>query len=264
MISMKRLGMWGRLGNQMFQYAALKGIATNRGFDFCIPGNPLRHGRAPHDLFSAFVLDSAVQVRPRWQLFVTRWSSRKEQSHRFDAELFETCPDGTDLLGYFQSEKYFAHIRDRIRADFTFRTVVDDSSLPEHYVSIHVRRGDYVEKQFAHPLCTDAYYIAAMDRFPTGTTFVVFSDDIDWCRSQSVFSSCVFSAGRSMLEDMSLMSRADHNVIANSSFSWWAAWLNPNPDKIVVAPTLWFDPTYLSPEQSLDLVPEAWDRIDGW
>jgi len=60
------------------------------------------------------------------------------------------------------------------------------------------------------------------------------------------------------------MSRADHNVIANSSFSWWAAWLNPNPDKIVVAPTLWFDPTYLSPEQSLDLVPEAWDRIDGW
>ena len=260
---MTRLGRQGRFGNQMFQFAALKGIAVHRGFDFCIPG--ASDGRAaPHQLFDAFSLDGVTRCPPRRRLPFGGPNRVTERSHRFDEELFESCPDNADLKGYFQTEKYFVHIRDQILDDFRFHSPCEDKAPADRYVAIHVRRGDYVNKQFAHPLCSVNYYAEAMAMFPSGSTFVVFSDDLAWCREQPLFRDVLFSEGTSPYEDMYLMSRAEHNIVANSSFSWWAAWLNPHPDQIVVAPSLWFEPSYLSPEQTRDVVPDSWHRIDGW
>jgi len=250
MLSFSKLGQFGRLGNQMFQYASLKGIAANRGFDFYIPPSVDVNPFIDHKLFSSFVLDSvssSFDTQPMLQ----------ERFFHFDKDLFNECPDNVDLHGYFQSYKYFENIKDEIIKDFTFKNPVENPY--KNYVSIHVRRGDYTFKQDSHPLCNLDYYAKAMATYEK-YNFVVFSDDIGWCKEQKIFKDCLFSEQESNINDLQLMSEAEHNIIANSSLSWWAAYLNKNPNKIVICPKNWFGVNYSNYNMD-DLRPTEWIQL---
>lgn len=131
---------------------------------------------------------------------------------------------------YLQDEKYFNPIIKHLYSDGITKT---------DRVSIHVRRGDYVNNSFYVDLMTTDYYKQAMEQFPN-EKFIVFSDDIEWCKTKEIFRGCEFSEGKTELEDMNLMAGCKHNIIANSSFSWWGAYLNPNPNKLVIYPKRWY------------------------
>lgn len=247
MLSFNNLGKNGRLGNQMFQYAALKGIARKNNYIFSIPYSTGVDEWNDHRLFSIF------------NMFGTHVGTHnnpvlQERQFHFDQELFDTCPDDVDLFGYFQSYKYFDHIRDEILEDFTFKVIPE----PDYsdYVTIHVRRGDYVAQPNFHPVCGESYYKEAMNIF-SGEKFLVLSDDPSWCAEQEVFNGCLISTGNSQTHDLYFMSTAKGNIIANSSFSWWGAYLN---DKPVVCPERWFGESYNHYNLD-DLRPRSWMKI---
>ena len=133
-------------------------------------------------------------------------------------------------------------------------------NTPNEICSIHVRRGDYLTKPNIHPTQTINYYMDAVKLMSPNTLFLVFSDDIGWCKDNfKDFTNIVFIEGNSDYEDLLLMSLCDNNIICNSSFSWWAAWLNQNPNKKVVAPKLWFG-SGLN-HNTKDITPENWIEL---
>jgi len=255
MISMSTIGKNGRLGNQMFQFAALKGIARNRNLDYMLPPSNDINEYQDHRLLTLFEMEN-VPVGITYHTQTIR-----QKDFTFDENLFNTCPDAVELFGHFQSEKFFAHIREELLKDFTFKNS-NSMSVPEgDYVAIHVRRGDYLKEINLnyHPTCSAEYYKEAMSKFEQGTKFVVLSDDLEWCREQDFFAGCEFWQGTDLAHDMYVMTKAKHNIIANSTFSWWGAWLNNNSNKIVVAPKRWFGSD--AGLDVKDIIPDSWIKI---
>lgn len=244
MISMNNLGENGRLGNQMFQYASIKGIAANRNLDFMISDSPYNRLQSVFDFSGTFAQSE-------------NYSQLSEKDFYFDQNLFDNCPDNTNLSGYFQSYKYFLNIEQEIKKDFTFRKKREE--LDYEYVSIHVRRGDYVNLPDCHPLCSESYYYRAKKSFPSGTKFLLISDDPAWCLEQEIFRDCKHVNTYTDIDDLFLMTRAVGNIIANSTFSWWGAYLNVNHNKTVVAPIKWFGIEI--GHHVFDLIPPSWILI---
>ena len=186
-ISYNRLGSNGRLGNQMFQYAGLRGIAANRGYDWVIP-RPDSYGDSNYGLFDCFEMGS-VEEKNFGKLNAP--SIATGQFH-FSQDFFDGCPDNTNLHDYFTTEKYFANIKDVIRKDFTFKKeilepckeIVDELENP---IFMHIRRGDYVVNPSAHPMCPISYYEKALELFDENSPVLVFSDSIEWCKEQEFF-----------------------------------------------------------------------------
>jgi len=272
MIGFNALGRMGRLCNQMFQYAALRGLSSKSGAEICIPyyqdavddgiGNMLRT-----ELFDSFNLNVKTGLLNKGHAPVVQ-----ERFFHFDQELFDHCPDHVSLQGYFQTEKYFKHIDHQIRSEFTF---IDDILEPckemvetiDNPIAIHVRRGDYVinsENHFNLPL---EYYEAALKHFDDDRNVIVFSDDPKWCHEQSLFDDdrFIISENTDNRVDLCLMSLCNDFIIANSTYSWWGAWLSSNENKKVIAPVQWFGKTgYTKDHDTKDLIPETWMRIsDG-
>lgn len=165
------------------------------------------------------------------------------------------------LEGYFQSEKYFKHNRKKIIELFDYN-IGDkyDYLFDRETVSIHVRRGDYLNFLNVHPVCNLEYYKHALERFEdTQYKILVFSDDILWCKN-NFNNEFVFMEGTPDYVDLFLMSRCDHHIIANSSFSWWGAWLNQNENKKIIAPKNWFG-TSNSHLNTNDLYCDRWDIL---
>jgi len=247
MISFNHLGNLGRLANQMFQYASLKGIARHRGLDFSIPPREVFGQNDSNVKNSDVILYDIFDLEDKNNITLTQNNLLHERIHTFDEDLFEQCPDNVDLFGYFQTEKYFKHIEDEIREDFKFREdIIDDCKkcIFENFnatevISLHIRRGDYVTNP-NHPVQTDAYYKKALSKFGPKLPVIVFSDDPDWCEDQEIFSPDRFfiSKDNGTELDLCLMSLCDYHIIANSSFSWWGAWLAKS--KHVIAPKNWF------------------------
>ena len=269
-IGFNALGRMGRLCNQMFQYAALKGIARNTGVDCCIPhytqavddgiGNMLRT-----ELFDSFDLDVKVELLNNGHAPVVN-----ERHFHFDEELFRMCPDHVDLRGYFQTEKYFKHIEKEIRSDFTFK---DEILVPckemiesvENPIALHVRRGDYIKNAENHFNLPIEYYDAALGKFDDDRSVIVFSDDPLWCHDEGIFvdDRFIISENEDNRVDLCLMSLCDDFIIANSSYSWWGAWLSANKDKTVIAPAQWFGKTgYTKDHNTKDLIPNDWTIIN--
>ena len=265
MISFDSLGRMGRLGNQMFQYAAIYAIARRRGFDFCIPPSSGRGLADEPQLAMAFDLAGPAEMALR------PYAPRLTESHfHFDSVLAHTCPDNVDIRGFFQSERNFQDCAPEIRREFAFRPEVARlcrealAQLGPEVISLHVRRTDYVMYAHMHPPQDIQYYQRALERAPEGLPVLVFSDDIAWCRAQALFQAprFSFSEGWDHVHDLCLMSLCRHHIIANSSFSWWGAWLNPAPDKIVIAPTRWMGTEgYVAAHDLRDLVPPGWVRV---
>jgi len=193
----------------------------------------------------------------------------KEKGHNFNSSILD-LNNNVYLDGYWQSEKYFSDISDIIRSEFTLKNNSLDPSLLQEIinknsVSLHIRRGDYVFNPVTnrfHGVCTLDYYKRAIDfieeRFED-LTFYIFSDDLNWCKENlKINHPTFFVEGNKNYEDLILMSHCKYNIIANSSFSWWGAWLNNNPGKIVIAPEQWFADKSVDTD---DLIPESWIKI---
>lgn len=182
--------------------------------------------------------------------------------------------DNSYVCGYWQSEKYFAEIANEIRIEFSFKLPLSDKNADlvkkissKDSVSLHVRRNDFVNISkiaTVHGLCSMKYYKSAIkyisDRVKEPHIFI-FSDDPIWVKNNlNLDCPCDFidhNRGAESYNDMRLMSLCKHNIIANSSFSWWGAWLNPNPDKIVIAPKRWFS----DQKNVQDLLPMGWIKL---
>jgi len=290
MVSLK-----GGLGNQMFQYAAAKSLALRHNVTLKLdlsflegeqPGNTLRRfaldcfaisatraaryeaalmsGRGSNRLRTASV--SAVQRLLRYSVF-------REQFFHFDPEVL-CLPDKVYLEGYWQSERYFTDCAEVIRREFTVKQPLlgrnrelADAIASVNAVSLHVRRGDYVTDattNAVHGICVADYYRKAEEiiaRAVENPVFFLFSDDTEWVAANLALRYPVVHVdhnGDVPHEDLRLMSLCDHHIIANSSFSWWGAWLSANPAKTVIAPERWFnDPTI----DTSDLIPLSWLRI---
>ena len=246
MISFNNLGNLGRLANQMFQYASIKGIARNRGYEFYIPPRNIFGKRDPLVQQSDTIIYDVFDLESNNNLGLLPNQVLMERVHTFDEELFINCPDNADLFGYYQTEKYFKHIEDEIRKDFTFKEELQelcDSFIKDNFVyrdviSLHIRRGDYTANP-NHPTQDIEYYRQALNQMPD-LPVIVFSDDPEWCNQQEFFSSDRFaiSEGNATDADLCLMSLCKYHIIANSSFSWWGAWLAKSEK--VIAPKNWF------------------------
>lgn len=266
MIYLDYLGKMGQLGNQMFQYSALKGISRNVGYEYSIPnheeliidslGNKLRI-----ELFIPFKLKNFTDKN----IAISAGKKLIHESHfHFDEKLFNECPDDCCLVGYFQTEKYFSHIKDEILEDFEF---IDEIENPcenmmediDNPISLHIRRGDFLRNSGNHFNLTLEYYENALSHYDKSRQVIIFSDDPQWCKEQSLFDSDRFlvSESKNPYIDLCLMSLCSDFIIANSTFSWWGAWLSKNPNKKVIAPQKWFGPNNQH-HNTKDLFPSEW------
>lgn len=272
----------GRLGNQMFQYAAARALAGRLGVPVALDARGVQR-RGQGVLTRVFDLPLAEPVRlppdrdtaplryALWRLSGAAPRLRRERGLGYNPA-FATWGDGAYLHGYWQSERYFAPVAGAIRRDFAFPPLRDPRNAAMAgriadalSVSLHVRRGDYLTLG-AHGLCDRAYYDAALARILDGLggdpTIFVFSDDPAWARDHLPLpgASVVvdFNGPATDFEDMRLMSLCRHNIIGNSSFSWWGAWLNAHPDRRVAGPARWFgNPELANP----DILPAGWLSI---
>ena len=245
MLSLNHIGNLGRLANQMFQYASLKGIARNRGYSFVIPPREVFGQKDTNVRNSDVILYDVFQLENINDIALQESSMLSERMHNFDEELFINCPDNVDLFGYYQTEKYFKHIEHEIRQDFALnKELLDncqsflDDNFKSELISLHIRRGDYTQNP-NHPTQPIEYYQTALSNLPE-VPVIVFSDDSEWCKNQELFKPDRFliSEDNTTDADLCLMSLCQYHVIANSSFSWWGAWLAKS--KKTIAPSNWF------------------------
>jgi len=260
MIGFNALGQMGRLGNQMFQFAALKGIARNRGFEYCIPPTQNKNEWTDHQLFNPFKLSSTNQLNV--QFIDDSRPTVMEGTFSFNEKFFNECPDWVSIQGYFQTEKYFKHIRGELLKDFEFRDEILEpckqmiSQLDTSPISLHIRRTDYLTNP-NHTALGLSYYKDALKQF--GNRLVlVFSDDPEWCKQQDLFFDDRFLIAEKNTNyiDLCLMTLCSGHIIANSSFSWWGAWLADSTQ--VVAPSGWFKGSDNEHLDTKDIIPETW------
>lgn len=235
-ISFNLLGQHGRLGNQIFQFAALKGLANKHKYHFMIPTEN-------HQLLECFTLASLDESN----FSINKVDQRvHERFFHWDELLFNECPDNVDLLGYFQSEKYFSHISNELRLDLTFKADILETAFKflenitqKPVISLHIRRTDYVNHPRHGGCCTNEYYENALSLFDNTIPVVIVSDDPSWIKTQNLFRSDRFIVSHnSPFVDLCIMSLCDYHIIANSSFSWWGSWLSCSEKTI--APQKWF------------------------
>lgn len=278
MITYSKIGHFGRLGNQMFQFASVVGIAKKLGYEVKFPIENIteyqledfKDGITRQCVFeipNVFTLNNSI-LDTKSNIMSNIEYKVNESYFHFNSEYFNV-PDNCDFNGYFQSEKYFKHIKNELKSLFQFKPDIQEkaneilSKYNNELVSIHVRRGDYVGLENYHPVCSPEYYMLASQEFTDKNyTFVILSDDIEYCKSlfgeqENIY----YSTNTNSYIDLCLMSMCNHNIIANSSFSWWGAWLNNNPNKKIIAPKQWFGPAYQYTHNTNDLYCEGWKII---
>ena len=282
------INLSGGLGNQLFQYAFGRTIADKFGLELKLDGNYyFSNACKESDVPRPYLLDrfniraslaSVREVRkinPVWKKAIRKIKYKlngSSNAFEYNEKEFNN-KDNRYYVGFWQNEKYFKDISGDIRKDLTlkekmggasacfFNRIAGDSAS----VSIHIRRTDILDpKNLYGGICDIGYYERAIELVGEkvkNPSFFVFSDDIEWVRSNlSVAFPCIYvdhNRGADSYIDMQLMSLCRHNIIANSSFSWWGAWLNLNEEKLVVAPRKWFRNNY----NDSDLIPTDWVRL---
>lgn len=284
----------GGLGNQMFQYAAGRALALRHQTDLRVDTFELEsdpEGKFTKRHFELGIFEANIQRASKEE--IGRFSNlgsnkiKRELQRRFPTVFnrlmavekgspyhheFTKYPKHTYLNGFWQSELYFKNVASQIRSDFKFNPTIIEGNKEMaskissvNSVSLHIRRGDYVTNTNAHSfhgLCSIDYYneaVKLISEKENGIELFVFSDDIPWCKENLKYNFPIhFVETHNAHSDMYLMSLCKHNVIANSSFSWWGAWLNANPKKMVIAPKQWIaDPSV----NTKDVIPVSWIKL---
>jgi len=286
----------GGLGNQMFQYAAGYALSKLHKTQLYLDLHELAHDSLRDYSLGVFNIGASVasdeQITSLTKYKVSKFGNKldkivskigfryyrnyyRERYFSYDSE-FLRLPDDVLIDGYWQSEKYFSTCRDELLSKFKITDglsgdahamLEDIINCKDVTVSIHVRRGDYISDSTAnkvHGTCSVEYYENAMNFIEAryqNIKYVLFSDDIEWVLSNLKIHRpymVVSSENIADYEDMMLMSSCDHQIIANSSFSWWGAWLNPNKEKIVISPEKWFSS---GDKDTADLIPLEWIKL---
>ncbi len=285
----------GGLGNQLFQYALGRQLAENQQTELKLdlshfenPGQQttprdfklnvfrIKSGLvAPGDEDKVLGVSFLRPVKRRLKkigLDLFRWNYFRETTFGFHPEILKFHKSAV-LEGYWQSERYFPSIRPLLLNELTLKSELvteDFLALKKEMsdvesVAVHVRRGDYVN----HPTVSQEFGVCSLDYYKEAIQYIkqkagnpvfyIFSDDLEWCRENLPDAGSLhFVSGFEDYQDLMLIGSCRHQVVANSSFSWWGAWLNPNPQKIVIAPKSWFaDPTL----DTKDVVPNEWIRL---
>lgn len=286
----------GGLGNQMFQYAVARGIKGNN--DVVVDLSLLSAYNKSTDIYTAreyelklfkhakasvaskFLLamihNQKLYYRVIRKLLFNNLNKVKQKGNEFIPLLNEVAAP-VYLEGYFQSEKYFNNIRNELLQEFEFPQLDKENivqlnkinSFPNS-VSIHVRRGDYLKSVAAqfHGLLPHSYYKQAIELLKISVAnphYFIFSDDAEWCITHFSFLGDNYTViegndATNSWKDMFLMTQCKHHIIANSSFSWWGAWLSEWADKTVIAPKQWFV-SEESNNESINIIPEKWIRL---
>ncbi|WP_022664368.1 alpha-1,2-fucosyltransferase [Desulfospira joergensenii] len=277
----------GGLGNQIFQFSA--GFALSKRlnldlvlnistFDSCQKRNFELYTFPKIKNSFACIKDDDPGVFSRLRIPFLNFKEKIKQFHEshffFDPAFFD-IREPVRIEGYFQSYKYFEKYSDQLKdilldipLTSRLKTVLKVISSKKESVSVHIRRGDYISDQGineVHGTLNEAYYlnsIKLMEKMFPESFFFLFTDDPHYVEENFKFledTSCIISDNDCLpYEDMYLMANCHHNIIANSSFSWWGAWLNQNPEKIVIAPRKWFSRKILMEKPVMDLLPDDW------
>jgi hypothetical protein len=285
----------GGLGNQLFQYAAAKSLSLHSNTNLKLDVSSFYRENLPElevprdfELYNfqgvhEEIISSPVNLENEKQTSVNSKLQKLFPRHKrdiyiepfyhYDRNFFKANTD-VILKGQWQSEKYFLNFSDSIKSTFRLKenlvsNVIQFLPKEKETVSVHVRRGDYMRKQIIlewHGVMPKSYYEKAFELLTKRISNIqvyYFSDDPEWVEKEliPIMPGIIISSNisRNHFEDFYLMSQCKHNIIANSSFSWWAAWLNPNPDNMVIAPKKWFNK---GPQDTQDLFPPAWIKID--
>ncbi len=287
--------LMGGLGNQMFQYAAGKALSCKYNIDVKVDTSFLNtdtKGNYTTRKFELNIFNSNIKIATDEDLKYfnktniskfSRLLQRKfpslfrnltvvESGSNYHPE-FNNYPKNTYLDGFWQSEKYFEKYKEQVKSDYSVTQQIPDELnltlnkiISTNSVSIHVRRGDFISLKSAndfHGTQSLNYYQLAIDIITKNNknfNIFIFSDDIEWCKLNLNFNFPIHFSQHNYNPywDMFLMSNCKHNIIANSSFSWWAAWLNQNKEKIVIAPKNWFVDKTINTN---DLIPSQWIQI---
>jgi len=262
MVTFHKLGENGRLGNQLFQYAALKGLAIQNGYDVKIPNPQTMSWHGQVCLLDKFNIQCDYLTQE--DVNTLQYLYGEPNWKTYDENFFNT-PDNTTIDGYYQSLFYFEHISEQIKKELTPKKEYIDAAITEinflkehlqcEIVSVHVRRGDNMTngqtgliQAFEPGGVYETYFNEAKKVFDgKRVKFLVFTGgqrfnednkiDVDWCRNFFKGDEFLFSEGNQQIDDFSLIMNCDHNILSHaSSFGWWASYINPNPNKIVVAP----------------------------
>ena len=245
MASFSKLGNYGRCGNAMSQIAATIAHAFRMGEKAYFPNWKYRKYfklNHPNIIFS--------QNIPKMK--------NKYQEPCYDYRPIPPLKN-CDLFGYMQSYHYFSDYEDLIRKLFSPKQSINNGQYRE-YCSVHVRRTDYLKHAGCYTILGPDYYYKAAELVPQNK-FLVFSDDREWCKKNLTDSRFIITDSAPDYVDFFLQSACSSNIIANSSFSWWAAWLNSNPEKVVIAPKKWFGPKLSPTHPTNNLIPKEWLRV---
>jgi hypothetical protein len=264
MITFNSLGKYGRFGNQMFQYATLFAIAKTKKCEFGIPyGN-----KSDNDYENMCLQEVFGNLTAKDSTNYTPQHKATYNNSVYNAGIFGV-PDDTDICGYFQSEKYFVKYREWLLKEFQFKKEIYDKAADirqlskNKCISVHIRLGDYLNQQHNYPICTIDYYKEALALMPEDCLIIVFSDDVE--KATEVFNTIqrpfVVPETNNKYIDMCAMSLCEYHIIANSSFSWWGAWLANS--KKTVAPAQWYgsNADYGMPTNWSDIYCDGWSVI---
>ena len=288
----------GGLGNQLFQYAFARAVSYKLKTDFFLNWVPfgtkyfkgheysLQHFNIKVRMAKSYSFGGFVWIKKHHRLFNAIYEHLRlrrflfpfyyqEKSFAFDPDVFSR-KGNTYFDGFWQTEKYFKDIGDELRKEISlikplseYSQIVSEEIKATNAVSLHVRRADLVfdpEMNAFHGICSLDYYkkaVAYVTDQITSPHFFIFSDDYEWAVENFKFLqhpyTCIKNGADKNYEDITLMSKCKHHIIANSSFSWWGAWLNPSAEKIVIAPKRWFAN---APKADIkDLIPDNWIKI---
>lgn len=262
MITFNVMGRYGRLGNQMFQYATLYAIAKTRGYEFGVP-----YKVKSENSYLNFSLDQCFpNLSAKDSSDVQSMHRAQERQFQYNAGIFG-IPDNTDIVGYFQSEKYFKDYRNDLLKEFRFNDKIIEeagnvrSITKDPVISVHMRIGDYKMLDGKHPMMTKEYYVEALEKLPKDLLIIVFSDEPQG--AYEIFKDMqrpfAITEPKDQFTDMCTMTMCNYHIIANSSYSWWGAWLS-NSIK-VIAPHNWFGTDESMPKNWSDIYCEGWEII---
>lgn len=235
----------GGLGNNLFQLSTAISYGLNFEKKIYVDYRDINHG---HKNINSYI--SNIFRNIRFDTLVDSFNIYNEKNFKYSE--IPHFDKNIKLVGYFQSEKYFKKHRNNLLNLFSISKDLKDKlyDLYGYYlinnpISIHIRRGDYLKLQQFHPVLPLSYYQQAIEYFGSDNYFMIFSDDINWCKENFDFlKNKIFVESLEDYEEIYLISSCNHNINANSSFSWWGSWLNTNEHKKVIFPSLWFGKNY--------------------